>query len=79
MWTIPILLICATTSGWCLDFGSLDNDALELYDPTYYGEARFFNITGGFNNSLLGVVAVFIGGIILFGKFVVIFEGKFVI
>ncbi len=67
---ILVLLLATVSNVWCVEFDGLDSDALQdglsIYEPMY-AEARFFNISGGFNNSLLGVVAVFIGGIILFG------------
>lgn len=63
-------LVCFFTGVNSFDFESLDGDTLnenfEIYTPDM-GEARFLtNVSGIFNNSLLGIVAIFIGGIILF-------------
>jgi len=67
---ILIVLLPSISIVSCFDFNSFDvnnlEDGLSIYEPVY-AEARFFNISGGFNNSLLSVVAIFIGGIILFG------------
>lgn len=63
-----ILFLFYLSSGVvnCFDFENLDND-FEVIDP-YVGEARFFgNVSNIFNSSLISIVAIFIGGIILFG------------
>ena len=52
------------------DFESLNGDDFEVIDP-YVGEGRFFgNVSNLFstNSSLISIVAIFIGGIILFGQ-----------
>lgn len=62
-----ILFLFYLSSGVvnCFDFENLDND-FEVIDP-YVGEARFFgNVSNIFNSSLISIVAIFIGGIILF-------------
>ena len=53
----------------CFEFETLDGADFEVIDP-YVGEGRFFgNISTLFSNgsSIVSIVAIFIGGIILFG------------
>ena len=65
-----LFLFYLSSSGVdCFDFESLNGDDFEVIDP-YVGEARFFgNVSNIFNSSsLISIVAIFIGGIILFGE-----------
>jgi hypothetical protein len=55
----------------CFEFETLDGADFQVIDP-YVGEGRFFgNISTLFSNgsSIISIVAIFIGGIILFGQF----------
>ena len=65
-----VLLLClgATRIAGSPDLETWNGDDFEIIDP-YVGEARFFNVSNIFNSSLISVVAIFIGGIILFGQF----------
>ena len=65
-----LLLLClsATKVAGSPDFETWNGDDFEIIDP-YVGEARFFNVSNIFNSSLISIVAIFIGGIILFGEF----------
>ena len=64
-----LVLVCGSTLVKSdFDFETLNGDDFEIIDP-YVGEARFFgNISNIFNSSIISIVAIFIGGIILFGE-----------
>jgi hypothetical protein len=68
MWALRVglcLSLCAAARGFDFENG----DDFEIIDPYMdASEARFLNVSNIFNSSLVSIVAIFIGGIILFGQ-----------
>jgi hypothetical protein len=64
-----VVLGVAAASAHGFDFESMNGDDFEIIDPYMdASEARFLNVSNIFNSSLISIVAIFIGGIILFGE-----------
>ena len=72
-------IFLSLNSVWAFNELDLDyNDDL-TYVPEYYSEARLLNITfdGFLNNSLLTLGAIFVVGVVLFGKILLLLHEIF--